>query len=160
MTPLKTGTKAIVTNSDKGGSSGTAFTLTDNKIAVKKITVWVDNGSGGYSDRKLVKAIKLDWTDGKERERGNKTGTSYSFEFDDNEKVDSLDLWTGDRVDRIKLTTDGGRTFDHGGMDYTGGKGGTKHSEEVGNGILLGFDGRADSNELISLGAVFKEDSD
>lgn len=154
------GTSKIQTNPDNGGSGGTDFKITDSMNAVKTITVWIDNGSGNNSDRKLVKAIKVKWSSGKEREKGNQTGTSHSFDFDDNEKVKSLVLWTGDRVDRIVLKTDGDRTFDQGGKDYTKGRGGTAHDDGVANGILLGFNGRSDSNELIALGSVFKEDSD
>jgi hypothetical protein len=83
--------------------------------AVETLTVWVDDRSGNYSNRKLVKAIKVKWDDGKERVTGNQTGISHSFKFDEEEKVTSLVLWAGDRVDRIQLKTDGKRVFDHGG---------------------------------------------
>ena len=35
-----------------------------------------------------------------------------------------------------------------------------EHSEDVGNGLLIGFTGSYNSDELVSLGAKFKEDSD
>lgn len=154
------GTVDIVSNGKQGGAGGTDFTMTDKEVAVETITVWVDDGSGNYKDRKLIKAIQVKWTDGKERVHGNQSGNSHEFTFDDGEKVKSLVLYTGDRVDRIILTTDGDRVFDQGGKDYSNGKGGTKHDQDVGNGILLGFKGDADDNELISLGSVFKEASD
>jgi hypothetical protein len=150
----------IATNPPKGGSVGTDFSVSENLVAVKQVTVWVDDGSGVYSDRKLIKAIKTEWTDGTSRSEGNQSGVSHSFQFDDSEKVTSLSLWTGDRVDRIQMKTSGSRTFDHGGKDYTNGRGGKENSQDIGEGTLLGFNGKYDSNELISLGTIFKEDSD
>jgi hypothetical protein len=157
------GTTDVVTtghHSTNPPSNVTTFTLRDSLVAVQTITVWIDKGSTGYTDRDLVKAIQIDWTDGTGRSQGNKTGNSHSFDFNDGEKVTSLSLWTGDRVDRILLKTDKPRTFDQGGKDYTGGKGGTEHPQELGTGILLGFAGSSDSDELVSLGAIFKESSD
>ncbi|KAI1121565.1 Jacalin-like lectin domain-containing protein [Nemania abortiva] len=145
--------KSFVNNQTTGGSSGTAFTLTNQSHPVTSISVWIARGKT-HSDRDLVKAIKVTWSDGKDLTKGNKTGNEYSFDFNDNEKVKSLAIWTGDRVDKIKLTTDGDRTFEKGGW------GGSSHSQDVGNGVLLGFTGTANSDELVSLGAKFKEDSD
>jgi hypothetical protein len=148
------GIRADVVNQNVGGTGGTAFTLTDDANPVKKVTVWVARGGSPWTDRDLVKAIKVEWKDGKQRAQGNQTGNAHSFTFDEGEKVTALDLWTGDRVDRISIKTSEGRTFDHGG-DY-----GYKHSEELGNGVFIGFTGSAGANELVSLGAIFKEDSD
>lgn len=142
-----------VGNETQGGDGGDTFTINDTLIPVREIKVWIAKGAGDWTDRDLVKAIEVELTDGTKRAYGNKKGTSYSFKFDEGEKVTSLDLYTGARVDRIMLKTSS-RTWDHGG------KGGTAHHQDVGNGILLGFDGSADSNELISLGAIFKESSD
>jgi len=150
----------ILTNPPSGGPGGTDFSLSNDLIAIRKVTVWVHNGSGANSDKKLIKAIKIEWTDGTTRSKGNESGAEHSFKFDTNERVTSLSLWTGSRVDRIQMTTSGSRTFDHGGKDYTNGRGGKKYAQQVGEGTLLGFKGTYDSNELISLGSIFKEDSD
>jgi hypothetical protein len=152
--PNPIGIRADVVNQGSGGPGGTAFTLTDDANPVKKLTVWVARGGSPWTDRDLVKAIKVEWKDGKQRAQGNQTGNAHSFTFDEGETVTALDLWTGDRVDRISMTTSEGRTFDHGG------KYGNKHSEELGNGVLIGFVGSAGENELVSLGAIFKEASD
>ncbi|CAI6091563.1 unnamed protein product [Clonostachys chloroleuca] len=137
-----------------------SFTIRNELNAVQTITVWIADGSGNFSNRKLVKAIKVKYSDGTERAHGNQTGTSHSFKFDSGEKVKSMSIWTGLRVDRIKWVTHNNRTFDHGGKDYTDGKGGTEYPQDVGNGILLGFEGTRDANELVSLGSSFKEASD
>ncbi|KAK7227584.1 hypothetical protein V2G26_015587 [Clonostachys chloroleuca] len=145
--------KDIVGNPHNGGSTGDPFTISNAFNAAQTVTVWIAKGTR-WSDRDQVKAIKVVYADGTERASGNQTGTSHSFKFDSNERVTSMGIWTGDRVDKIKWVTNHNRTFEHGGW------GGTEHYEELGNGILLGFSGTADSHELISLGASFKEESD
>ncbi|CAG9988006.1 unnamed protein product, partial [Clonostachys byssicola] len=91
------------------------------------VTLWVGNGSWGYHDRKLIKAIKVQYKDGMERFYGNKEGddnTPHSFKFDTDERVKSMSIWSGDRVDRIRWQTNHNRTFDQGGQDYSCGRGG------------------------------------
>src|SRR2546423_14572544 len=105
-----TGALKIVSNPPTGGSGGTAFRLTNAEIAVKTISVWFARGSGRLSDRDLVKAIEVIWTDGQDGVKGNQTGAKYTFTFDDNEKVTAMRIWTGDQVDKLSLATDGGRT--------------------------------------------------
>ena len=146
--------KPIVTNPTQGGSTGDSFTLTNNDSAVKELSVWIAKGAGGWSDRDLIKAIEVKW-DNKTRSKGNKTGTQHTIKFDDDEKVKELKLWTGNRVDKISLKAE---NHDH---DFVhGGTNGTEHKENIGNGILIGFVGSADSNELVSLGSKFKEAGD
>jgi hypothetical protein len=87
--------------------------------------------------------------------QGSKTDANkHTFTFHDSETVTSMDLWTGDRVDKISFTTSDNRTFTQGGT------GGTKYSQEIGIGVLYGFTGSYDSDELVSIGSVFKESSD
>ncbi|KAI8951127.1 Jacalin-like lectin domain-containing protein [Xylaria longipes] len=147
------GIAQLYTNQTQGGSSGDGFKLNNEKKAVKTITVWINKGPVDYLDRDLVRAIEVVWTDGKTRSQGNKSGDSSSFTFDDDEKVTKLSLWAGGRVDKLSLTTN--RT-----TWVNGGTGGTEHAQKLGNGILLGFSGSSDKNGLVSLGAIFKEDSD
>ncbi|KAK4235109.1 hypothetical protein C8A03DRAFT_37069 [Achaetomium macrosporum] len=155
------GAKAIVNNEATGGSSDNTFRFTDGLNPVEEITVWVADGSGNYNNRKLIKAIKVKWrSSGRESKIGNETGNFYSFTFHEGDKVESLDLWTGDRVDRIVLKVKNRSKWEHGGTDTRDGKGGTAHSQELGNGILLGFYGSVNNDELVSLGAIFKEASD
>ncbi|KAK3303813.1 uncharacterized protein B0T15DRAFT_541316 [Chaetomium strumarium] len=160
------GAKAIVNNEPTGGSSThnpKAFDFTDGLHPVEEITVWVADGSGNYHNRKLIKALKVKYRNNGETtdKIGNETGTSYTFTFDKGDKVESLVLWTGDRVDRIELKVANRKdSWIHGGTDTSDGKGGTAHEQELGNGILLGFKGKADDNELLSLGAIFQENAD
>lgn len=160
--PTSGGTVDIATNPTNGGSSGKAFDLTNGLNAATKVTVWVKKGSGGWNDRDLIKGIEVSWASKTLSAKGDtKDAMEYSFAFNDGEKVTAMDLWTGDRVDKISLPTDiissstnQPRTWTHGGT------GGSKHSQVLANGILLGFKGTYDSNELVSIGSVFKEDSD
>lgn len=154
-----TGIKAVVSTEKHGGSETdpgvTTFTLRNGLTPVEQITVWIAKGADGWKDRDLVKAIKVKWTDGEDDTKGNETGNKHTFKFQQDEKVKSMDIWTGNRVDRIKIVTDKNASpFDQGG------KNGTVHAQELGNRILLGFQGSYDKNELISLGAIFKEDTD
>ncbi|VUC37222.1 unnamed protein product [Clonostachys rosea] len=147
------GQQDIVKNPPHGGTSSDPFTISNDLNAVQTVTVWIADGSY-YTDRQLVKAIKVVYSDGTDRGSGNQTGTSHTFKFDSGEKVTSMGIWTGANVDRIRWVTNHGRTFDHGGT------GGTERPQQVGNGILLGFSGSTNENELVSLGSSFKEDSD
>jgi len=146
----------IVSNPNHGGSSGTDFTLTNGNFAVKTLNVWIAKGSNGWSDRDLVKAIEIVWTENTDiTVQGSKTdATQHSFTFHDGETVTSMDLWTGDRVDKISFTTSENRTFTQGGT------GGTQYSQQIGIGVLFGFKGSYNSDELVSIGSVFKESSD
>jgi hypothetical protein len=149
------GLKDVVTNTTTGGSGGTCFTLTNGNLAVRKVSVWVGTGGGKWNDRELVTAMSITWTDGSEQGPvGNAVGTQYDFTFHDNETVAGMQLWTGDRVDKISFTTSENRKFEKGGT------GGGSHTQVVGNGTLLGFIGTYDSDELVSIGSKFKEDSD
>jgi hypothetical protein len=91
---------------------------------------------------------------GKERIRGSQTGIPHSFEFNDDEKVTSMGMSAGDRVNRIFFVTDGGCVFDQKG------EAGTRYDDFIGNSILLGFTGSFDAYGLLSLGTVFKDLSD
>lgn len=103
-----------------------------------------------------MKGIEVTLKGGTTRIAGSKTGVKSSFDFDEGEKVTKMSLWTGSRVDKLSLTvaTQGRASFEKGGPN------GTEHAQQLGNGILLGFSGTYDSNELISLAAIFKEASD
>ena len=154
----------IPPNTGNTGDKYTDFSVSENLSAVSAITVWVDAGDGNYSDRDLVKGIKVQWANGQVASKGEEAGTSHLLNIQSDEKVTSLSVWVGDRLDRIRLTTDKKKgAFDCGGMDYTHGRGGKKYvtdPKNLGNGILLGFVGRLDSARLISLAGIFEEDSD
>ncbi|KAL5337915.1 hypothetical protein BJX70DRAFT_368025 [Aspergillus crustosus] len=148
------GAQPIIKNKNTGGSGGTDFTLTHDSHPVKTLNVWVTKGSGVWSDRDLVKAIQVTWDDGKKSAvKGNKSNADeYVFSFGDDEKVKSMTLRTGDRVDKIKFDTTNDNEFAEGGDN------GTAYDQKIGNGVLLGFKGAANSDELVSLGSVFDED--
>lgn len=157
-----TSLKAAVTTKSTGGSGGTEFTLTNQEHAVTKIQVWTDIGSntkdGNWSDRQLVKDIELTWSNGTTSNiTGNQSGNSVDFKFNDKEKVTSMTIRTGNRVDKISFDTDKKEDGEYrkfaAGEDH-----GSEHTQTVGKGILYGFRGYYDTtkNELISVGAKFK----
>ncbi|RYP52742.1 hypothetical protein DL768_002171 [Monosporascus sp. mg162] len=150
-----TGLRADVETKKHGGSGGTSFTLTNGSHAVTKLKVWTDTGCGFRSDRDLVKDIEITWDDGTKRHiTGNQDGNSSDITFQDKEKVSTMTLRTGNRVDKVSLTTTNSRKFDE-GQDH-----GTAYSQRVGNGVLLGFEGTFDAadKELISIGSKFATD--
>ncbi|KAL2814844.1 hypothetical protein BDW59DRAFT_167034 [Aspergillus cavernicola] len=97
----------IVKNTSEGGTGGTDFIITNGSHAVKEVRVWIAKGSGTWSDRDLVKAIKVTWEDGKKSAvKGNQSNTNgYIFYFNDNEKVSDMTIRTGDRVDKLIFNT-------------------------------------------------------
>ncbi|KAK7177894.1 hypothetical protein PSPO01_16056 [Paraphaeosphaeria sporulosa] len=134
------------TNKTTGGSGGTKFKLINEEHHVKKIEVWTDTGSntkdGNWSDRQLIKDIELTWDDNTSSNiTGNQSGDSVDFIFKVDEKVTSMTIRTGARVDKISFVTN-------------------KKEDDVylAQGILYGFHGyyNETKNELISLGAKFK----
>jgi hypothetical protein len=154
--------KAAVSSKDTGGSGGTAFTLTKQNHAVTKIEVWTDIGSntkdGDFTDRLLVKDIELTWDDGSTGNvTGNHDGNSVDFDFNDKEKVTSMTIRTGARVDKIAFVTDKEEDGEY--RTFSAGQNhGNPHALSVGKGILYGFHGHYDKSqrELVSLGAKFK----
>ncbi|KAL4881946.1 hypothetical protein BJY04DRAFT_51803 [Aspergillus karnatakaensis] len=148
------GSKPTIKNKNEGGSGGTDFTLTHGNHAVTEVHVWVDKGSANWSDRDLVKAIQVTWSDGKvSTVKGNSDNHNEAiFSFEDAEKVKDMTLHTGDRVDKIAFNTTQDNDF------AAGGEYGSAHDQKVGNGVLLGFKGSFNSEELISLGSIFDED--
>ena len=158
-----TSLKAAVTTKSTGGSGGTSFTLTKEKHVVTKIQVWTNTGSktsaGDWSDRQLVKDIELTWDNGDtDNITGNQSGDSVDFDFNDKEKVTSMTIRTGGRVDKISFVTD--KKEDDEFRTFTAGQDhGSPHTQSVGKGFLYGFHGTYDQaqKELISLGAKFKD---
>ncbi|KAL4867761.1 hypothetical protein BDV12DRAFT_197911 [Aspergillus spectabilis] len=147
------GIQPIIKNKTTGGTGGTDFTVTHDSRAVKTLHVQIAKGSGGWSNRDLVKAIQVTWDDGKNSAvKGNKANADeYVFSFGDDEKVKSMTLRTRERVDKISFDTTDANTFAEGGDN------GTAYDQKIGNGVLLGFRGVANSDELVTLGSVFDE---
>lgn len=151
-----TGIMADVSTSSTGGTDTgdyvKAYTLTHGEYTVKKIQVWTATGSGRWKDRQLVKDIELTWTDGHVNHiTGNQSGNSTDLTFEDAEKVKSLTLRTGDRVDKVELITDQDHELKE-GEDH-----GSEKVQRIGGGGLLGFTGNWDTvnKELISIGSKF-----
>jgi hypothetical protein len=115
---------SIQTNAAPTSTTGlTGFKVTDKLKSVKSITVWFD---GDYPTQKQVKTIKVKYSDGKARIIGPQTGIPHSLKIDDHEKMTTLSMFAGDRVNRIFFVTDGGRVF----------RGWEKYHDFIGNSML------------------------
>lgn len=142
-------------------SSGKRFDLRDDNQPVTKITVWVADGNGAYKDRKLVKAIKLEFATGNTKQVGN-TGdqaVERSVTIGEEEPFEMMNLWTGDRVDRIQFQTSNNSKENNWGGPSSGAKGGSKKEQMLGDSaIFLGFHGQANGTDgILSLGSYFTD---
>ncbi|KAB8221616.1 mannose-binding lectin [Aspergillus novoparasiticus] len=141
----------IVDNQPVGGTGGQPF-LTYSYERVRVIEAWQGDGSGPASDALVIKGIRLFWDNQDQpKSAGNLNGEHKSFDFEDGEKISSMTLQSGIRLDNIQFTTNLGRKFEAGG-------GGAAHhptNENVGNGIFLGFHGHC-GQDIDSAGAYFQ----
>lgn len=134
-----------------GGSGGEPFLTcggTDGR-AVTKLGAWTNSS--------CLQGIQVTYNDGSQSQVfGSVHGDYAQIIFPPGERVVELTLWgngNGTRTGRIKLTTDGGQTFDHG--KNTSGQ--TAYSAPVGGGLLVGAAGRCGA-EIDMLGLVFLSD--
>lgn len=153
-------TEDIASNPPTGGTNdptASKFTLTHGSHPVTKVTVWIGKGAGCLSDRNLVKGIKITWDDGSHQSaKGGEIGDCLkeTFPFNDEENVKDMIIRTGSRVDKLSFSTTAtpSRKFEEGDNN------GDEHTQYVGNGVLLGFTGTYNSQELVSIGSTFDED--
>jgi len=135
-----------------GGFGGSPFQTcggSSNGKVVTKLGVWKNSS--------CLQGIQVTYNDGTQTQvYGSVRGDYAQITFKPGEKVVELTLWgngNGTRTGRIKLTTDGGQTFDH-GKDTSGQ---TAYSAPVGGGLLVGVAGRC-AVEIDMLGLVFFTD--
>jgi|GEM_PF-3635814 len=131
-----------------GGFGGSPFLTcggTDGR-AVTKLGVWTNSS--------CLQGIQVTYNDGSQSQvYGSVRGDYAQIIFQPGERVVELILWgngNGTRTGRIKLSTNGGQTFDH-GKDTSGQ---TAYSAPVGGGLLVGVVGRC-AVEIDMLGLVF-----
>ncbi|KXJ87124.1 hypothetical protein Micbo1qcDRAFT_218405 [Microdochium bolleyi] len=131
-----------------GGEGGDPFTaVAEEGHLVSKIRVYKST-----KDDIKIRGIKLFYTDNSERVIGTEQGDWGEHAFEDGETVKSMSLWgdgKGRRTGRMKITTTKGE-FDFG--KKTDGQ--SEYPIDVGEGLFLGFDGRAGA-DIDSLAPVF-----
>jgi hypothetical protein len=134
-----------------GGNGGSPFETcggTDGRV-VTKLGVWKNSS--------CLQGIQLTYNDGSQSPVYGSVKDDYAqIIFQPGERVVELTLWgngIGTRTGRIKLTTSGGQTFDH-GKDTSGQ---TAYSAPVGGGLLVGAAGRCGA-EIDMLSMVFLTD--
>lgn len=143
-----------IKNPITGGDGGNEFEFLNDDLPVRKLRVWYAAGSNDWSDRDLVKSLQVEWENGAISsivgQQNTDSSTLKEHIFKTDEKVMEMVLYTGDRFDRLHMKTDKGKGFD------AGGKHGTHKRQDLGNGILLGFRGASDENELRRIGSIFQ----
>ncbi|KAK2742903.1 S-glutathionyl-(chloro)hydroquinone reductase [Myotisia sp. PD_48] len=143
----------IIKNPEVGGTGGQPFELYDPDHRVNAIDVWSGNGESGASRFTVLKGLNITWEGGRNEFRGNRAGTHTQFTFGD-DNVSAMELYAGHsgpdgRCDSIRFALDepGHPRF------ATGGDGGLRNDEQVGNHELIGFVGAAEG-DIDRLGAT------
>ncbi|KAF1735517.1 hypothetical protein CRV24_004442 [Beauveria bassiana] len=111
---------------------------------VKRLRTWTGSKNGPT----VIRGIQVVWSDGSESQKfGEGVEGRQEFTLGPNSVV-TMTLNSGDRIDNIRITT---KTD----VFVAGGNGGKPTEQNVGNGTLLGFTGRA-AWDIDSLGSVFR----
>jgi hypothetical protein len=153
-----------ITNPRSGGDpAGKAeFTLLHGSSEVDKIRVWIGNGKPP-NPKELILALQLVYVDDSESQVvGNKNYKDYvmeQFDLNSDEVITEMILYTGWRFDRILIKAIDTKTKKP--REWRGGAkdGGNPHAQKVGQGVLLGFWGYHDDNEIVQIGSIFRGDS-
>ncbi|PLB49746.1 hypothetical protein P170DRAFT_465071 [Aspergillus steynii IBT 23096] len=145
-------------NQRVGGQGGTDWgsQLYDNDQKVHSIDAWWGPASDA-PQYTVLRGLRLSWNDGQERQVGHQDDylPHRGYTFDDDENIQSMTLHgaIGDpygRADALEFHTTKNRDF------FAGGDGGGPLIQEVGTGVLYGFDGAADA-DIDSLGAIVQD---
>ena len=130
-----------------GGQGGSSFKFygLNNGATLKKIGVAV----GGWQ----IKAVRAELSDGRVETFG-KANTFQEFTFELGERITKLSLWgngAGTRLGGIRFWTSSGREFFAHMTDWPLK---IEYSIDVGSGVCLGMEGRADT-DIDSMGFLF-----
>lgn len=123
------------------GFSFRAYPTTDTPV--KSIEVYHGNII------RIVHGIRVTWRNG-ERSKlyGARLGSLKTYEFAENERVEKMSIDALLEVHRIEFTTNMGGKFTAGGPT------GIRNDVEVGNGLILGIEGRSEL-KITKLGVAF-----
>ncbi|KAE8374396.1 ricin B lectin domain-containing protein [Aspergillus bertholletiae] len=134
----------VIKNTPVGGEGGTSFEEF-KYIPVRVVEVW----TGEVEDETVVRGLQWTWDDGsKSKLYGANKGDHQVFVVPPGGKVKESSVNSGKRVDSIVIETEDGEKF------KAGGDGGDKHKQDVGAGVLVGFNG-ASGLDIDCVGLIF-----
>lgn len=131
-----------------GGGGGEPFSMlpADERQTVQRLDVWHAEHEGSL----IVSKIQLFWTDGTTQSQGTDTSNPpNTYKFAEDETITQFTIHSGLFVDAISFRTN--KMVDE---FIAGGRGGTPHNVDVGNGKLRGFGGRS-GEDIDALSAYF-----
>ncbi|KAE8356075.1 ricin B lectin domain-containing protein [Aspergillus coremiiformis] len=121
----------VVKNTPVGGKGGTSFE--EYKYTPVRV---VETWSGEVEDETVVRGLRWTWDDGsRSKLYGAGQGNHQVLVVGPGVKVKESSVYSGKRVDSIVIVTEDGEKF------QAGGDGGEEHKQDIGGGILVGFDG-------------------
>ncbi|KAE8420440.1 Jacalin-like lectin domain-containing protein [Aspergillus pseudocaelatus] len=136
-------------NPPQGGPGGDDFEATpaDDNATVTKIEVWCQDSPGGHYS---LSGLRITWSSGQTSRVYGSEHDYNVFDFAKGDQVTTMFINAGGRADRVDLHTNKGHHFS------AGGTGGIGYTQNIGNGKLVGFWGRA-GNGIDALGSVFQK---
>ena len=130
------------------GHDGGSLSARAHADYVSAIEVWTQNGPG---DNEVLKAIKVTWNTGMQQTYGHPNDqVSQKITFDSDDRIRLMSINSGDWVDSILIISNKWVAW------KVGGDGGNYKEQNVGNGVLVGFNVKAGS-DIDSLGAIFHQ---
>ncbi|KAE8332756.1 ricin B lectin domain-containing protein [Aspergillus sergii] len=140
----------VIKNTPVGGKGGTPFEEF-KYVPVRVVETW----SGEVEDETVVRGLRWTWDDGSQSQLyGAEKGDHQVLVVPPGGKVKESSVSSGKRVDSIVIVTKDGEKF------KAGGDGGEEHKQDVGDGVLVGFDG-ASGLDVDRVGLIFlKKDGD
>ncbi|KDE84744.1 hypothetical protein AO1008_00038 [Aspergillus oryzae 100-8] len=127
-----------------GGEGGTPFEEF-KYVPVRVVETW----SGEVEDETVVRGLRWTWDDGSQSQLyGAEKGDHQVLVVPPGGKVKESSVSSGKRVDSIVIVTKDGKKF------KAGGDGGEEHTQDVGDGVLVGFDG-ASGLDVDRVGLIF-----
>jgi jacalin-like lectin domain-containing protein len=140
----------LIFNPIVGGSGGHAFqALAPPNESVKEIDLHCGYGTGDSQSAYVIRGIRLYYTNGSRSQLFGRTTTDTRFYyFNPSELVNQMSIRAAWRADAIRFFTTKGF------MNACGG-GGADFPQNIGNGTLVGFWGRA-AFDVDALGSIFE----
>ncbi|KAJ2979879.1 hypothetical protein NUW58_g7089 [Xylaria curta] len=136
---------ALQPANNRGGTEFVAQAV-DDRAYVSSIQVWVEP----CGMAKVLRGIQMQWSNGQNYLYGNCRGLPYDeATFRAEERITEFAIWAGAWVDAISYKS----TFVPDGK-IMGGNGGNEYTQQVGDGIFVGLNGRC-GDRIDALGAIF-----
>lgn len=142
--------RRLIWNPPVGHDNGDEFKAVqaDSQGYVSGIEVFTHESAGGDDDDS-IKAINIIWSNGDTETYGQADGDATTFEFEKSDRIKRFIIYAKDSINAIYLESE----RNPGGW-RAGGSGGNAYEQDVGDGVLVGFWGRAGAG-IYKLGAIF-----